>query len=228
MLQITISYPESRRLVRIPHDIERRDVDNNVSGGLDFMGPGYRFGPVRDDVFQYGLALPEVYRFRPDHVVPLYDDCMWLWRRLNPEFSDDKFCAWLGNALFMTNKTGFPGRRNIILRKDLDKKFPSFDAARMTGGATMEVTRIEGSKVFLKSMIVGRPLPTVEQVRNDQTLWFWGTSVNRRGEVNIMTKLGIDGNRHGCRVPFFTAREIWLPASELHFVDTINDPRWMA
>lgn len=139
---------------RVPHDIERYNVNlNDKATGMLYIG--WRTGPVRSVVIQNNVPLPEVFRLLPDHQTPLYDRWIRLWRAINDELDDDHFCRILDNALFLTNKTGWPGRRNIILGRDLDNGFPAFHAPIVTGGAIFAGTETRSLAQGIRDTFAG-------------------------------------------------------------------------
>lgn len=230
-LPITITVgqtlPLSVQLWRIPHDCERIDVQ---VGNFRYGGNGYRAGRVRAAVANSGNPMPEVYRVSPDQTTPIGEAHQWLWRGINPDLSNEKFCTLFGNTLAWTNGTGFPGRRNYILQKDMDKELPRFHAAIINGGAVVEGEERYG-QVYIRSMLISGSVPFSGELLDDPRLWFWGTSVNVRGEINYITRLGVDGQYHPVRVPILTKFPIWLPASELHKLPPgflPPDAKWMA
>lgn len=229
-LQITanfgFTYPQDIQYYRVPHDIERKNW--NTKDFL-YMGDGYRDGPVRQPVINADDSLPEVYRLDPDIHVIL--DCAWqrLWRDLNPMLSDRRWSSLLGNALAWTNNTGFPGKRNCITGEDSDEQFPRFDQQRTCGGAIH--TGIERSGMLLiDSMLVDNRVPTVEEVLDNPSFWYWGTSINPHGKINLIPRLGIDGNYYPVRVPNVTKTQVFLPLNELHKLplgSEIPSPTWL-
>src|SRR5690349_15315699 len=105
-LTVQVFYPETRRLFRIPHDIEREEMYVVGNEKADFRYTGKRFGTVRKAVFDHLAPLPEVYRLFPSHQIPLNKACQLLWRNINPELSNPRFASLFGNTLAWCNGTG--------------------------------------------------------------------------------------------------------------------------
>jgi len=205
--------PPTVQLWRIPHDVERVNFDAKDYRYRPNIGMTGR-GPVRAAVTVSGNPRPEVYRLQPDQTTPIDEAHQWLWRNINLELSPDKFCTLFGNTLAWTNNTGFPGHRNYILNKDMDKELPRFHAPLANGGQIVEGEEREG-KVYIKSLLMSDPTPTADYVMSNH-LWSYGTSVNTQGEINIIARLGRDGQYKNVRVLFMTKYPVWLPAVELH------------
>lgn len=226
-LKVTISYPETRQLARIPHDVERYKMHVTDREDEDFRYRGNSGGTVRTAVLKAGVALPEVYRANPSHATPLNSAYQWLWRRINPELSDERFCTLFGATLGWTNRNPDEERRNYILGSNLDaEQTIGFDQPRFCGGATVEI-RISDGIATIQSLLTSEPAPSPEFVLADPTLWYWATSVNPRGEVNYITRMGMDGQRKRVRILNATARIISLPVSHLHLVDRVYEANWL-
>lgn len=206
---------EPLQLYRRPHDVEivNYDLSNKFQGRV-YRGDGHWDGPVRGVVRDSGKALPEVYRILPDQVTPLYDRWIHLWRDLNPDLDDNHFCTLLGNNLWLTNGTGWPGRRNVILGQDLDAAFPAFHAPITTGGSVHKGIEKDGN-LQIESLLVDQPTPTVEYVLARPWLWFWGTAVTTSGRVNMITRKNRSGVYIPVRVPFITSQPVYLPLNQL-------------
>lgn len=230
-LSITIRYPSAVTLFRVPHDVERVRMYADEGENIDFGYTGNSNGTVRRSVIVKGDALPEVYRTDPDHQTPLDKEHQFFWRYINPMLSDEKFSTLYGNTLAWCNGTGAGVRHNWITGANADKQDIAFDAARLCGGAIVPGTRI-GNVVHLKSLLLTDRIPDpLECIKHPEWgFWYWGTSVNPSGEVNLITRLGVDGRRYPVRVANITARPITLPARELHQLPTMNMPEatWVA
>lgn len=222
--------PESNQFYRHPHDIEIKSYDLGYdNGGWIYMGDGYTSGPVRKSVTVNNVSLPEVYRLEPDQTTAL--DCGWqrLWRELNPELSDKTWSTLLGNKLAWTNRTGFPGHYDCINNTDVNLGFPLFDAPRVCGGAILKGVESNGY-LFIESLLKDQPVPPTRDVLDKFWLWFWGTSINPRREINLIMKKGIDGNYYPVRIPLITKNPVRLKLNTLHklplgYVPT--DARWL-
>jgi hypothetical protein len=200
---------QPKQFYRVPHDIERVNYND---GRLEYTGR--RGGPVRTTVIEKGVAQPEVYRIDPDIHVILDCECQWLWRTQNPKLSDRKWSTLLGNGLAWTNNTGFPGHYNCITGEDIGTPFPRFDQQRVCGGAIL--TGYEQNGLLYIDSIRNTQVPTTEDVLSKPWLWYWGTSINPRGEINIITRTGIDEKQYGVVIPNITSTQATLPLDQLH------------
>lgn len=204
---------------RKPHDIEIRDYDLEETKGWVYMGDGYRNGPVRGTVLHnpdnpQKRGMPEVYRVYPDHQTPINCDWLWLWRELNPMLSDERFCVLLGNGLAWTNNTGFPGRKNCILQKNMDAKDPAFHAPIINGGATLKGVERNGY-LLIDGMLISDKVPDAQWVLERKWLWYYGTTVLATGQVNYITLKGIDGNYYPVRIPILSRYQLYVPINWL-------------
>ena len=135
------------QLYRKPHDVEIRNYNlNDKVYGWEFMGVGYRSGPVRDAVLNDPLSnptkspMPEVYRIYPDHQTPISCPFVTLWRHMNPGLSVKQFSTLMNPTLAWMNRTGSPPRYNCLTGENQGERDPSFDAARLGGGALAKGT----------------------------------------------------------------------------------------
>jgi hypothetical protein len=212
--------PPARQYYRVPHDVERVDWNK---GDLRYRTDGsrgeprkiYTVNPITGQKEQILNAFPEVYRLAPDHHTVLNCAFQWLWRSINPDLSDKKWSTLLGNKLAWTNNTGFPGHANCVLQEEMSKPMPRFDQARVCGGAILTGTERNGL-LWIESMLINNPVMDPQDVLNDRSKWYWGTSVNPEGEVNLITRPGLDGRNYPVRVPIVTAQPVFLPLVELH------------
>ena len=219
--------PPVRHFFRIPHDPERVDVragDLRYRPNVGMTGRGW----VRKEIVDAGVARPEIYRCRPDQTTPIGESHQWLWRWINPELSPEKACTLYGNSLAWTNQSGFPGRRNYILGRELTAQLPNFHAPLLNGGQIVEGERI-GDIVYIKSLLISDPVPTAVSVLADRVYWGWGVSINPKGEANLIARLGSDGTNKPVRILWLTKLPVWLPADELHALGAgeLPDARWM-
>lgn len=176
-----------------------------------------QFYRVKHDPIIWRAGLPEVFRLDPDIHVPLTRERQWLWRNMNPHITDLQWTALLGNTLAFTNGTGFPGKRNWILGQDLDKQDPAFDQTRVCGGAVL-CGREYGSKLFIESIDVNKPLPTAEYVLRRRWLYYEAINIDgyNRDEVAYGIIRPFKGN-WGKRVyiPLLTVQEMSYPLNLL-------------
>lgn len=214
-ISVKMSFAEKRQFYRIPHDIERINVNQDK---LEYGGVGYT-GEARIVRDEFGLPIlkpfPEVYRTYPDHHVVI--NCAWQrrWRGMNPTLSDDKWSTLLGNRFAFSNLSGFPGHYNCITGDDRDKPFPRFDIHRLTGGAIVTGYELDG-QLYLETLRNTDPPPTLNEILYKDWLWFWATSVSPDGQPNLITRPGTDGNYYAVRIPILTAQQVTIPLSELH------------
>jgi len=204
---------------RVPHDVER--VNWNASD-LRYRGnvKGYQNnlygGPVRNIVTSTGDPMPEVYRLDPDHHTIL--DCywQWKWRNMNPNLSEKKWGTLMGSGLALTNNTGSPPHYNCVTGEPEGvKTFPRFDIPRAMGGTILTGIAMNGL-LYITSLLVNDHSTTLDQIVAVPWLWYWWTSVNPEGEINYITREGIDGKRYPVRVPLVTTQQVTLPLSHLH------------
>lgn len=211
----------SLQLYRWPHDVERINFNlNDEMLGMRYRGNGIWTGPVRDAVLADDdenptrAPMPEVNRVLPDQTTPLHDWAIRLYRAMNDELSDEKFCTLFGNKLFLTNGTGWPGRRNIILGQDLNAGFPNFHAPLVTGGALFKGREVNGW-LEIENIRYNQPV-TLEYVLERPWLWFWGTSVTSTGRVNMIVRKNRQGIYVPVRIPFITKYPVRVPLNWLH------------
>ena len=216
-------------LARVPHDIERVDMDAGDDGDRRYrpnVGMSGK-GVVRRTIRESGKSRPEIYRVSPDHTTPLAEKHQRLWKNINPELSGIKWRTLLGNTLAWTNQSGFPGRRDYINNMDMDKSLPNFDAARVNGGMIVQIT-LDGATAWVDSLLTGNTVQTPEEFLNTRR-WSWGTGVTPTGNINYIQRLGIDGTYKRVRITLITVRKVWLPVDELHILkqgEPIPDPIW--
>lgn len=216
---IRIFYPDETTYFRVPHDTERIRMYVEEGERTDLRYRGNSEGKVRKVVIDTGVARPEVFRADPDHQTPLDRDHQFFWRNLNPMLSDSKFSTLYGNTLAWCNGTGAGVRHNWITGANADQKDIAFDAARFCGGAIVP-GKINGNKVWLKSLLLSDPIPSAADciAHPEWGYWYWGTSINPQGEINLIKRLGIDGRYHPVRIANITELPIELPADELHWL----------
>lgn len=207
---INLSTKPKIQLWRVPHDIERYNVDLD-----DWRYSGTKWGVVRKEIRDAGVARPEIYRVYPDQTTRIGEKHQWLWKNINPELSKLKWRTLLGNELAWTNGTGFPGHRDYVNRMDLDLGYPTFHAPLVNGGMILEGVE-DGNIVWIKSLLTSDSVPTEDELLKTH-MWSWGVSViPRDGSINYITRLGVDGIYKKVRIPLITAQKIWLPKDELH------------
>lgn len=223
LIQVKLTTKPTIQLWRVPHDVERYNLDAG-----DFRYAGKRVGVVRKEIRDAGVARPEIYRCTPDHTTPIGEAHQWLWRNINPELSGDKWRSLLGNYLAWTNQSGFPGRHDFVNNKDVNESLPNFHASLVNGGWVFEGEE-DGNKVWINNLLISDPIPNVVAFLASRK-WSYGTSViPKTGNINIITRLGMDGNYKQVRIPFLTKRRVYLPKDELHKLPNgfIPPPNWI-
>ena len=201
----------TRRYWRVPHDIERVNMSARA-GVVDYRYRGNDFGVVRDVVTDKGTR-PEVYRMFPFHHTVLSCAWLWTWRKMNPELSDKKWATLLGDAFALTNDSGSLDHYNCVTGENPGKPEPRFDEPRIMGGAIVTGTT-ESTRLWLETSKVNQ-WRDAEYILARPWLWFYATSVNRKGEVNYITRLGLDGLMHRVKVPLMTTIAVYLPLADL-------------
>lgn len=218
-VQIIVRKKQVKRYARIPHDVERKD-DTFMTDGV--------FRSVRSIVIERQKRLPEVYRVYPLHHVLLMCPLQFMWLRLNPMLSPDKWATLLDDTLMLCNGTGFPSRWNCVANggkpppKPSDN--PAFDQARLFGGCIKEVT-VQGDKVWLKSMLTSDPVRSTDEIMSDLSYWHYATSVGVNGSIMHITRVGMDGKRHKVIIPHITAEPTYLPLKEVDLLPAEITPK---
>lgn len=203
----------------VPHDVKRvnwnaKDYTYRTDGSLGVPRRVYIVDPVTGQSELSSLPYPEVYRVQPDHHTIV--DCYWqrIWKDLNPDLDDKKWSTLMGSGLAWMNNTGSPPNRNCLTGENATEPFPRFDIPRTMGGA-IHRGRQFGNTVYLESLNVSTRDLTANDVLSRWWLWHWAVSVNSKGEVNYITRIGKDGARYPVRVPFITTVQVSLPADQL-------------
>ncbi len=225
-------FVEEYSYYRVPHDIERVRMYVTGTQKPDLTYMGTHTGSVRKSVMDLKAALPEVYRVDPNHSTLLSAKWQWFWRHLNPKLSDKRFATLFDSYLAWCNGTG-NGKRNNYITGDLghDKDI-AFDQARLCGGAIVK-GRFNSGRVMIKSILTNDPVPDPVYLiaHPEECLWYWGTSVNPSGQINLITREGVDGQRYPVRIPILTALPIYLPANQFHPLSfafsEFPDARWI-
>ena len=229
--------PVGLRWARIPHDVERVNVDTGdfrYRADLPEYRDNPRGGPVRANVIKAGKRLPEVYRMNPDHHTLVKCPAQKLWRGLNPELNDERWSSLMdGGLAWMNGGAGMPGHINCITGEGSDETtYPRYDEARMCGGAMVLVWQ-DLTVAWIESMLSTEPVKTAAEVLPHQEWWYWGTAVDPSGDVHLITRPSgenSDGPPVGVRIINFTAQPVWLPADELHWLPDgfiPPSPLWM-
>jgi hypothetical protein len=193
LARATVTPPPAVRLFRIPHDCERDANHKFVYGKRDGSSS---FRTFKTD------PIPQPYRAWPDQTIPVkrYPALLNLLWELNPEYTYEKAMAHLNDALCWCNGV-----------------WGIFSAAIITAGAVLEAERVEGNRVYFKSILVSGPTPTAEYVLNNH-LSALATSVHQDGRPGFMTRANGYGTRS--KVRMFIVREkpepLWIPKDELH------------
>jgi hypothetical protein len=164
--------------------------------------------------------IPQPFRSYPGQTVncgKLFD----LLCELNPSYTRERVTDLLGTGLCWCNAQWGVMTDSII-----------------TGGAVLEVERIEAGRVYFKSILVSDPAPTAEYVLSHH-LSAIATSVKRDGTPRILTRpngyRNPDGTAARSPVRMFIVRSkpepLWFAAADVQIlppgVDPANDPLWM-
>lgn len=221
---------EEIQFYRVPHDIERVNASDRPDGTKqDLRYTGRTDGKARQVVLNEGTQ-PEVYRLSPDLHTVLNCDFQWQWRNMNPGLSAKRWSTLMGGGLAWMNNTGSPPHYNCVTGEFKDSgTFPRFDANRVCGGAYLTGVEKDGL-LYITSMRNNLPALPAELVLEMPYYWYYGTSVNKNGSVNVITRLGTDGNEHWVRVPLLTAIQCTLPLSQLHkwpLGKPLESPLWL-
>lgn len=197
--------PVTRLLFRLPHD-EERDANGDYTGRRD--------GTIRGSS---DYIIPEPFRAQPDQTIPVknYSRLLDLLCELNPTFTRDRAMDLLGTGLCWCNGS-----------------WGVFSAAIITGGAVLEAERVEGGKVYFKSILISDPTPTKDYVLANH-LSAIATSVNG-SEVNILTRPDGRGFQTRSPVRMFIIRKtiepLWMYERQLHQLPPgfePDSPVWM-
>jgi hypothetical protein len=211
---VDVAPPPSAPVVkywRVPRDVERRNYDEK---DWRVRTDGSR-GPVRKVVRESGDPMPEVYRVLPLHHVIFTCEFQRLWRELNPELSDKKWSTLMGSGLAWMNDTGSPPHFNCITKEPVGvKTMPRFDQFRLNSLAKVTGT-VTSDMLWLDTMLTSKPAMRAEDVLKIEHYWFYGTSVNVRGETNYIMRPGVDGAFHRVRIPVLASVPVFIPLNEL-------------
>ncbi len=224
-------------VARVPHDVERVDVnalipDLRYRGNVAEYRNDLRGGPPRGSA-DPGEPVPEVYRLDPLHATIADCAVQRMWRGISPDLSDERWSSLMGGNLgFMNKGAGMPGHYNCITGEGEGLTFPRFDQPRVCGGAILYGTLSNGI-YHISSILTSAGVPSAAEAMAHPEWWYYGTSVNISGEVNLITRPSgenSDGPNVPVRVPLVTAVPVSLPADELHILPPgfiSPDPRWM-
>jgi len=193
-------------LWRIPHDCERDAAGNFVLGKRD--GKPAREFPTD--------PIPEPFWAFPDQTVPVknYPVLLDLLHDLNPTYTRERMLQLLGTGLCWCNNT-----------------WGVFSKAIITGGAVLEAERVEGGRVYFKSILISDPVPSAQEVL-DNHLSTIAVSVHVDGRVGIMTRPNGYGGRSPIRMYIVrkTIEPLWMWERQLHRLpDGVDpsDPTWL-
>jgi hypothetical protein len=186
---------------RQPFDLEIRDYNmDNENMGRQFMGPGYRSGPVRARAVESGKTIPAVFRVLPSQQTKLEPEHLQLWRRLNWEFADNILETLIDDHFAWTNGTA---------------DIPAFDQARVCGGALLRGAVADGY-LMIDSILTSQPVPPASEVLGKSWLWYYATEVNPRGVVTFINRTAKDGTKKPVRVPLISRLPLYVPVAWLH------------
>lgn len=151
------------------------------------------------------IIIPQPFRASPDQQVPVknYPALIDLLCELNPTYTRERALQLLGTGLCWCN-----GQWGV------------FSAAIITGGAVLEVERIEGGRVYFKSILISDPAPSAEYVLANH-LSAIATSVHTDGTPGVMTRPNGNGTRSQVRMFIVrkTVEPLWFPAGDVQLLD---------
>lgn len=214
--QVTSPPSTAWQIYRKPHDLEIRNYDHTDKNyGWQYMGDGYRSGPVRRTVTSDPVnnpqqkGMPEVYRIYPDHVSLLPCHWVWFWRNLNYDLSDEKWSTLMGSTLAWMNKTGSPPRKNCVLNSNMSEKDPAFHAPILNGGATCSGIEVVSVTEALRTSV--SILKEAYQARSFQTV-----RADLSSAFSTPNRLNISGYLTSQTPPDLSYREIAKAWVEKH------------
>ena len=198
--------PVLPRMWMIPHDRMRYSYDKpdwRYNSALD--------GKAREAARLNNKSQPEVYRVLPQHGFRLNDDWLNLFCEINPELSREMALSIFGEGLAFCN-----GTKNVM------------DQCRVMGGWMVTGTPA-GDKLWLKTLRVDQPVPTVAQVLADRTVWGWCVSVRPDGLIGLWWRRGLDGQDHNVRMFIVSAQPVYISLDELYSLPAgfVPGPQWM-
>lgn len=197
-----------RPLYFIPHDLMRYDYDDP----LRLHSLGWQYNPSTNGARRDSAATssqPEVYRVSPWQGFQFTDPWQTLLAEMNPALSREKALSLLNPARAFCNG-----------------EFARFDGTRLMGGWTV-TGREQDGKLWIDTLRVDQPIPSVQSVLSDQTKWGWFVSVRPDGLIGLFHLMGLDGLLHPCRFPVVSSTAVWVPLDEVLPVREIHAPQWM-
>ncbi|HEY6020076.1 MAG TPA: hypothetical protein VIY48_09285 [Candidatus Paceibacterota bacterium] len=182
---------------------------------------------VNHDMTIWRPNLPEVFRLDPDHHVILTEAIQWLIRNMNPQLTDDQWRAVFGNATAFTNRTGFPGRHDYINKMDVNAHDPTFDQARVCGGALLKGIKGRDLKgdpaLIIEAIDTRKPLPTAEYVMKRPWLYFEAINIDYSVELHGPILRPLKGRWHKpVYIPVLHSVNATYPLDLLTEIETIN------
>lgn len=199
---------EEFQYYRVPHDKELKEGGGEPSYiKRVYQGDGYWGGTVRD---RATITIPEVYRMLPDQNTPLACDWIHLMWGMNPYLDLEHFELIFDNHWVLFNSTGWPGRYNCLTGADKGKGLPNFHTALIAGGAIVKGEET-GENLWLDSLTIDMPVPSVEEVLNNRHWWYYLVQVAPNGNVSYMSLAGTRGKREYIKIPILTEEKAYIP-----------------
>lgn len=161
--------------------------------------------------------IPEPFRARPSQTIPIknYGALLNLLADLNPGYTQARADDILGPGLVFCNQTWGVENDAII-----------------TGGAVLEVLKIESGRVYVNSILISDPIPTRDYVLAHH-LSYLAVSVHRDLSVGYMTRPDGQPNGHRSKVRMFVVRKtvepLWFAADDVMILPAGFEPAetWM-
>ena len=201
---------QARRLLYVPHDTFRYSFDDR----LRQHSQGWKFNPAgtglpREIVRIKNMSRPEVYRLSPAHSFDMTAPWLKLLQDINPEIDPAAAISILDQGLAYCNT-----RTNLL------------DQIRITGGATVEETHREGSRVYIKTILTGNGVPRAADVLADPALWHWVTGVRPDGNINMVLRWDKARTKKiPVRMLNISVEPVYMMADEFLAVSDFVDPQ---
>lgn len=166
----------------------------------------------------FGTAeiIPEPFRAYPGQTIPVknYADLVYLLYDLNPSYLPSRVEALLDTGLCWCNPAWGVMTDSVI-----------------TGGAVLEVEKIDAGRVYFRSILISDPIPSAEYVLSHH-LSTIATSVHRDGRPCIMTRpngcRNPDGTPERSQVRMFIVRAnpepLWFLAEDVQILEPGFEP----
>lgn len=164
--------------------------------------------PARD--FGATNIIPEPFRAKPGQTIPVknYPALISLLMALNPSYTEARARDLLGEGLCWCNSQWGVMTDSVI-----------------TGGAVLEVEKIEAGRVYFKSILISGPIPTAEYVLSHH-LSTLAVSVKKDRTPVMMTRPNGYGTRSQVRMFIVrkTVEPLWFPAADVQILPSGWEP----